>query len=84
MIHGYLDDWNGIGEESAQEMGIEKISDKEKDVSLGGDFRVLSDERIGKIRIVFCKQKEPSEKKIGDRGIVPDLLGYCVFWHMGK
>lgn len=78
MIHGYPDDGNGIGKKTAEEVRVEKIGDKEKDMPLGGDFRMLFDERICEIGVVLRDQKEPPEKKIGDRCIVSHFLGYHI------
>jgi len=79
VIHGYLDNGNGMGEETAQKLRIEKIRNKEKYMSFRGDLRMLSDKRIGEIGIFFRKQKQPSEEEIGNRGIVSYFLRKHVF-----
>ena len=79
MIHRYSDNRNRIGEEATQKMRIKKIGDKEKDMPLGGNFRVLFDEWIREIGVVFCKQEEPPEKEIGDGSIIAYFLWYHIF-----
>lgn len=84
MIDGYLDHRNGIGKESAQEMRIEKITDKEKDVPLCGDLRMLPDKRIGKIGVILREQKKPPEEEVGDRSIVAYFLREHISFEMGS
>lgn len=74
VVDGYPYDRDGIGEERAQEVGIEEVGDEKEHMSFCRSLRMLADEGIREIRIVLRKQKEPSEEEIGNGGVVPDFL----------
>lgn len=69
-VYGDLDNGNRIRKKPTQKIGIEKIRHKKDYMSLRSRLRMISNEWIFKIRVIFRQEKKPSEEEIGDRGIV--------------
>lgn len=74
MIYSYLNNRDRVRKKTTQEMRVKKIDNKEKNMPLSSNFRMLSDKWIRKVWVILCKQKKPPEKKIGDRSIIAYFL----------
>lgn len=72
--------WDGIGKKISKKIRIQRIRNKEDNMPLGGNFCMFFNKWICKVEIIFCEQKNPSEKKVGYESI----NSYFSWNHRGK